>query len=219
MDFAVARRHMVDSQILPNRVTDTRVIAAMSDLPRESFVPDAWKSLAYIDEAVPVGNGRHLMEPMAVARLMQTAEPRAGDIALVIGSATGYTAAILARIVDTVVVVEDDSGLIQQASSTLSGLGVDNVAIMEGALENGYPDQAPYDLIVFDGSVEQVPDGIKRQLAEGGRLVAVVGGQGRGLLGRAVVMTRFHGAISERTAFEVGTPPLPGFTAKQGFSF
>ena len=219
MDFAVARRHMVDSQILPNRVTDTRVIAAMSDLPRESFVPEPRKSLAYVDEAVPVGNGRHLMEPMAVGRLMQIAEPHPDDVALLIGSATGYTAAILAQIVSTVVVIESDTDLAQQASATLSELGIDNVAVMEGPLEVGYPKQAPYDLIVFDGSVAQVPDSIKKQLAEGGRLVAIVGGQTRGMLGSAVVMTNFHGAISERAVFEVGTPALPGFAATTGFSF
>lgn len=219
MDYAKARRHMVDSQILPNRVTDPRIIATMESLPRESFVPDERKGLAYVDEAIPVGNGRHLMEPMIVARLLQTAEPNEDDVALVVGSATGYTAAVLAKMTSTVVVVESDAELAAQASSTLSELGIDNVAVMEGVLSEGYPKQAPYDLIIFDGSVAEVPESIQAQLAEGGRLVAVVGGQDHGLLGSAVVMSNFHGALSERAVFEVGTPPLPGFAQSQAFSF
>ena len=143
MDYAKARRHMVDSQILPNRVTDPRIIAAMESLPREAFVPEDRKGVAYVDEAIPVGNGRHLMEPMVVARLLQTAEPNEDDVALVVGSATGYTAAVLAKMISAVVVVESDAGLVAQASSTLSELGIDNVAVMEGALSEGYPKQAP----------------------------------------------------------------------------
>lgn len=219
MDYAKARRHMVDSQILPNRVTDTRIIEAMESLPRESFVPDDRKGVAYVDEAIPVGNGRHLMEPMVVARLLQTAEPNDDDVALVIGSSTGYTAAVLAKMTSTVVVVESDPDLAAQASATLSELGIDNVAVMEGALSEGYPKQAPYDLIIFDGSVAQVPQSIQEQLAEGGRLVAVVGGQSQGLLGSAVVMGNFHGAVSGRAVFEAGTPPLPGFSSDQAFAF
>ncbi len=219
MDYAKARRHMVDSQILPNRVTDPRIIEAMENLPRESFVPDERKGVAYVDEAIPVGNGRHLMEPMIVARLLQTAEPNDDDVALVVGSSTGYTAAVLAKMTSAVVVVESDPDLAAQASATLSDLGIDNVAVMDGLLSDGYPKQAPYDLIIFDGSVAQVPDSIRQQLAEGGRLVAVVGGQGQGLMGSAVVMSNFHGALSERAVFEVGTPPLPGFEQAQVFSF
>ncbi|MBT3558303.1 MAG: protein-L-isoaspartate O-methyltransferase [Rhodospirillales bacterium] len=219
MDYAKARRHMVDSQILPNRVTDPRIIAAMESLPREAFVPEDRKGVAYVDEAIPVGNGRHLMEPMVVARLLQTAEPNEDDVALVVGSATGYTAAVLAKMISAVVVVESDAGLVAQASSTLSELGIDNVAVMEGALSEGYPKQAPYDLIIFDGAVAEVPQSIQDQLAEGGRLVAVVGGLSHGMLGSAVVMSNFHGAVSARAVFEAGTPPLPGFTADQAFSF
>ena len=219
MDYAKARRHMVDSQILPNRVTDPRIIAAMESLPREAFVPEDRKGVAYVDEAIPVGNGRHLMEPMVVARLLQTAEPNEDDVALVVGSATGYTAAVLAKMISAVVVVESDAGLVAQASSTLSELGIDNVAVMEGALSEGYPKQAPYDLIIFDGAVAEVPQSIQDQLAEGGRLVAVVGGLSHGMLGSAVVMSNFHGAVSARAVFEAGTPPLPGFTEDQAFSF
>jgi protein-L-isoaspartate(D-aspartate) O-methyltransferase len=219
MDYAQARRHMVDSQILPNKVTDPRIIDAMENLPRESFVPEDRKGVAYVDEAIPVGNGRHLMEPMIVARLLQIAEPGEDDVALVVGSSTGYTAAVLAKMTSTVVVVESDAELVAEASSTLSELGIDNVAVMEGPLSEGYPKQAPYDLIIFDGAVAEVPQSIQAQLAEGGRLVAVVGGLSQGMLGSVVVMSNFHGALSARAVFEAGTPPLPGFTGEQAFSF
>lgn len=218
MDFALARRHMVDSQILPNRVTNPVLVAAMNDTPRETFVPEVRRSLAYCDEAVEVAPGRFLMEPMIVGRLLQTVEASATDVALVIGAATGYLAAILSRLVDTVVVVEDDSTLVSQASGTFSRLAIDNAVVMEAPMTEGFPKQAPYDVIVFDGSVVDVPPGVANQLAEGGRLIAVIGG-GHGFTGRAMLTTRFHGALSSRHAFDAGTPALPGFERPPAFSF
>ncbi len=219
MDYATARRHMVDSQILPNKVTDPRIIKAMSVLPRESFVPEARRGVAYVDEALAVGNGRYLMEPMNVARLIQMAEPHADDLALVVGCATGYTAAVLAAMTSTVVVVESDAELAAKASDTLAALDIDNVVVMEGDLATGYPKQAPYNLIIFDGAVPEVPTSICDQLAEGGRLIAIIGNGEEGMLGRAVQISRFHGTISQQSVFETGTPMLPGFIQTDAFSF
>lgn len=219
MDYAAARRHMVDSQILPNKVTDPRVIDAMASLPRESFVPENRRSISYVDEALSIGDSRYLMEPMIVARLLQHAEPGEDDLALIVGCATGYTAAVLAGMISTAVVVESDSAMAAQASETLSELGIDNVAVMEGPLAEGYPKQGPYDLIVFDGAVPDVPQTIIDQLAEGGRLVAVVGGGDERNMGRVVVMTRFRGVVSSMDVFQAGTPMLPGFEQASGFSF
>ena len=219
MDYAAARRHMVDSQILPNKVTDPRIIDAMSKLPRESFVPEPRQGTSYVDEAVSVGDSRFLMEPMVTARLLQHAEPREDALALIVGCATGYTAAVLAGMISTAVVVESNTAMAEQASRTLSDLGIDNVAVMEGPLAEGYPKQAPYDLIVFDGAVPEVPQTIIDQLAEGGRLVAVVGGQNSRTMGNVIVMTRFHGAVSSTDVFQAGTPMLPGFEQSSGFSF
>lgn len=219
MDYAAARRHMVDSQILPNKVTDPRVIDAMSNLPRESFVPENRRSISYVDEALSIGDSRYLMEPMIVGRLLQHAEPGEDDLALIVGCGTGYTAAVLAGMISTAVVVESDSAMAAQASQTLADLGIDNVAVMEGPLADGYPKQGPYNLIVFDGAVPDVPRAIIDQLAEGGRLVAVVGGGDDRNMGRVVVMTRFHGVVSSTDAFQAGTPMLPGFEQAAGFSF
>ena len=153
MDFAAARRNMVDCQILPNRVTDQRLIEALGTVPREAFVTTKFKGVAYVDEAIPLSGGRYLMEPLVTARLIQAAEPKAQDLALVIGCGTGYGAAVLSHLAGTVVAVESDGGLAKEANQILSGLGMDTVAVMEGHLEKGYRKQAPYDVIFFNGAV------------------------------------------------------------------
>ena len=216
MDYAIARHNMVESQIRPNKVTDERLISAMASLPREVFVPKEFQSVAYVDEAIPLGDGRYLMEPLITARLIQAAQPAPGDVALTIGCGTGYGAAVLSHMVSTVVAVECDGGLAQQATQTLTDLGIDNVAVIHDPLEDGYADQAPYDVIFFDGAVAEIPDVISSQLAEGGRLVAVVAGDG---VGDARLVTRHQGELSSRPVFDTGTPSLPGFEGKATFVF
>lgn len=219
MDYAVARRHMIDSQILPNKVTDPAIIDALATVPRELFVPEERRTLAYCDEAIGVGAERYLMEPMIVGRLLQSTEVTDTDLALCVGAGTGYLPAVLSRVVETVVVAEPDSALRDTAAANLGELGIDNVAIMEGSLQEGYPEQAPYDVILFDGAVPSVPTAIAQQLGEGGRLAVIVGGEQPGQLGRAMITTRFHGALSTRHLFDAGTPMLPGFEAPPSFRF
>jgi len=219
MDFALARRHMVDSQVLPNKVTDTTLIDALATVPREIFLPERRQSFAYCDEAIEIDNGRYLMEPMIVGRMLQTAGVSADDLALCVGAGTGYLPAILAHVAETVVVVEPDKALADTAARNLSELGIDNVAIMEGRLADGYPEQAPYDVIVFDGGVPTVPHAIGEQLGDGGRMVVVVGGAEPGHPGRVMLTTRFHGALSSRQVFDAGTPLLPGFETPTSFRF
>ena len=216
MDFAAARENMVDCQILPNRVTDKRLIGALSAIPREAFVPTEFKGVAYVDEAIPLSGGRYLMEPLITARLIQAAEPKTQDLALVVGCGTGYGAAVLSYLAGTVVAVESDGGLAKEANQILSGLGIDTVAVIEGHLENGYRKQAPYDVIFFDGAVADVPEAISSQLAEDGRLVAVISEDG---VGKAMLMTRHHDQLSSREVFDAGTPPLPGFEPSESFVF
>ena len=216
MNFAAARYNMVESQIRPNRVTDEKLIAAFAKIPREEFVPRQLRGVAYVDEAVSLGEGRHLMEPMVLARLIQTAAPVAGDLALVVGCGTGYGAAILSHLVGAVVALEHDPGLAQQATQTLGTLGIDTVAVIAGALDKGCPDQAPFDVILFDGAVPEIPETIASQLAEGGRLVAVVAGS---RIGKATLVTRRRGVLTSREVFDAGTPILPGFQRKSAFVF
>ena len=216
MDFAAARQNMVDCQIMPNRVDDQRIVEALLKIPREKFVPDNLTGIAYVDEIVPLGGQRYVMEAMVVARLLQTAALNSEDVALSIGCGTGYATAVLAQIVDTVVAVEPDKGLAQKANENLAAIGLDNVAVVEGKLEDGNIEQGPYNVIFFDGAVQTVPKAICDQLAEGGRLVAIVAGE---RVGTAYLYSRFGGVISKREVFDAGTPLLPGFWKQKSFVF
>lgn len=208
---------MVESQIRTNKVTDLRIITAFEALPRELFVDEAKRGFAYIDEDLEVAPGRYLMEPMVLARLLQAAGPRDGDIVLDIGCATGYSTAILAQLAETVVGVESDRELRAEANRTLNALDVDNAVVVEGALGAGYQKQAPYDVIVFQGAVSAVPDAVKRQLTDGGRLVAVVCDAAG--IGRGTVIQRSGENFSARILFDAATPLLPGLAREVGFVF
>jgi protein-L-isoaspartate(D-aspartate) O-methyltransferase len=217
MDYAAARLNMVESQVRPNRVTDPRIVMAMLELPREKFLPNALRGIAYVDEDVPIGNGRYLTEPMVLARLLQTAAIEAEDTVLEIGTATGYGAAVLSRLAGKVVALESDPSLVKTATATLSELGVKNVVVVEGPLAQGYPKHAPYNAIIFSGGVEYVPQAVVDQLAEGGRLLAVVAPPGEA--GRATLTSRIGGAVSTRVIFDAASPVLPGLTRDKGFVF
>lgn len=185
-DFSELRVKMVDGQVRTTDVTSAPLLEAMLTVPREVFVGDRQRDLAYIDEDIRIGDGtggaRYLMEASPLAKLMQLAEINATDSALDVGCGTGYASAILSRLARSVVALESDSALAQTAASTLSGLGCGNVTVVEGALAQGHAAKAPYDVIFIGGSVEKVPAPLLDQLAEGGRLVAV---EGRGNSGVA----------------------------------
>ncbi len=217
MDFAAARHNMVESQIRTNRVTDPGVIAAMGDVPRERFLPKHLQGVAYVDEDIPIGPGRYLMEPMVLARLLQEAAIQPGELVLNIGAGVGYDAAVMARFATTVVGLESDGALAKTAGRTLSELGVDNVAIVEGPLELGFPKQAPYDVIVFSGAVERVPPEIPQQLAPNGRLLMVI--EPPGEPGRATLISRRGDVLSRRILFDAAVRTLPGFERERGFVF
>jgi protein-L-isoaspartate(D-aspartate) O-methyltransferase len=211
--LATARSNMVDGQIRPSKVTDVAIVDAFRDVPREAFAPSRFHAVAYVDEALPFGGGRHLMEPVVLARLLQAAQPRPDDRALIVGGGTGYSAAILARLVGTVIVVEDDATLLTQARAQLAGLR--NVTVRQGALVDGAADAAPFDVILIDGAVERIPAALDAQLAESGRLVTVR--RESGTLGRAILRERDAGALSSLVLFDAGTPLLPGFEQAQEF--
>lgn len=216
MDFAAARRNMIDSQLRPNKVTDQAVLDALAGVPRELFVPEALRGVAYVDEDIPLGNCRFLMEPMILARLLQMAAIRSSDSVLVVGAGIGYSAAVAGRLAQRVVAVEADHALAARAAALLKALGVANAAVVEGHPADGAPRWAPFEVILFDGSVGVVPPAIADQLAEGGRLVAVVT---EAAVGRALLMTRAAGVLSRRVAFDAAVPPLPGFEAAPAFVF
>jgi protein-L-isoaspartate(D-aspartate) O-methyltransferase len=216
-DFTIARRNMVGSQLRTNKVNSEAVLEAFESVPRELFLPEKLRGVAYLDEDIVLGSGRCMMEPRVLARLLQAARPEPSDIALDVGCGSGYAAAILARIVATVVAVESNDAAVETAASALSGLGLDNAVVVKGDITQGYPGQAPYNVILIGGTVSQVPAVIRDQLAEGGRLVAVVRGEDG--IGRATLIERRGGLTSPRILFDAAVPPLPEFEPAPGFAF
>ena len=217
-DFALARRNMVEGQLRPNRVNDAGLLAVLGELPRERFLPDGLRSVAYADDDVPLGNGRFMMEPMVLARLIQFLQPQAGDKAMVLAAGLGYGAAILARLVQSVVAVEADAGLAEGARQVLRDLGVTGVQQVVGEAEQGAAAAGPYDIILIEGAVHEVPKAIADQLAEGGRLATVVADPS-GALGVAHLFVKQGGVVSGRPLFDAGTPPVPGFARPARFTF
>lgn len=221
-DFTAARMKMVDNQLRTQSVTDHEVLAAMGAVPRERFLPPAGRNLAYIDSdlaikaAAPGAPARYMMEPGPLARLAQLAEIGKGDVVLVVGCGTGYSAAVLARLAGSIVALEQDAELAARSSEVLADLGVDNVAVVTGPLEAGYPSEAPYDVIFFDGSVQVVPTTLLDQLRDGGRAVAVVGD---GRSAAATLFRRSGNDLGSRVAFDADVQPLPGFRKPRAFVF
>jgi protein-L-isoaspartate(D-aspartate) O-methyltransferase len=218
-DFTLARRNMIDGQLRPNRVNNTQLLAVVADLPRERFLPPGLRAVAYADEDVPLGNGRYLVEPMVLARLIQTLQPQPEDKALVVASGAGYGTALLARLVKSVVAVEADAGLAGSAEQTIRDLGIANVRHVSGRMEDGHAAEGPYDVILIEGAVQHVPATIVAQLAEGGRLGTVIAAASAGVLGVAHLMVKEGGVASGRPIFDAGTPALPGFATPPRFTF
>jgi len=217
MDFAAARFNMVENQIRTNHVADDRVVRALASTPRELFLPRRMRGYAYADEDLPLGRGRVMIEPLVMARLLQTAAVGSGDVVLAIGDATGWGSAVLSKLASTVVSLECDPELATAAAATLSERDVDNVAVVTGPLSIGYPAQAPYDVILFLGAVAEIPEEIIAQLADGGRLVAVVARGTGGGVGTRV--TRTEDVFGRDTPFDAATPFLPGLEPKPVFRF
>jgi len=206
---------MVESQIKTVKVNDESIIDALLMTPREIFVPEHLRSIAYVDEDLRIKGDRYVTEPMVLARLLQAAEVQVSDAVLVVGCTTGYAVALLARLVDTVVGLEDDAELVAHADKALSDLGIDNGVVVQGNLADGYPKQAPYDVIVIEGCCGEVPAGMTDQLAEGGRLVTVVDDRG---VGKATLMRRgTGGALGRRILFDANVPPLRSFAREPEF--
>ncbi len=217
-DFALARRNMVEGQLRPNRVNDAGLLAALGELPRERFLPAALRSVAYADDDVPLGNGRFMMEPMVLARLIQVLQPQGDGKAMVVAAGRGYGAAILARLAKSVVAVEADAGLAEGARQVLADLGVTGVQQVAGEAAHGAAALGPYDIVLIEGAVHEVPKAIADQLAEGGRLATVVADPS-GALGVAHLFVKQGGVVSGRPLFDAGTPPLPGFARPERFTF
>jgi protein-L-isoaspartate(D-aspartate) O-methyltransferase len=216
-EFGAARAHMIESQLRPNKVMDGRVLGAFAEIRREFFVPEHLRAVAYIDEDLPIGGGRYLMEPMVVARLLQAAMIERTDTILIIGAGTGYEAAVAAMLARSVIALEDNPELARRARAALVDHSIASVSVVEEPLSQGYRPRAPYDVILFCGAVVEVPSEIDSQLAEGGRLLATV--KSASGIGRATLRTRTGGVLAQRVLFDAATPLLPGFSPKPAFVF
>jgi protein-L-isoaspartate(D-aspartate) O-methyltransferase len=208
-DFAAARLAMVESQLRPEGVVDPAVTKAMGSVPREAFVAEAARSIAYADRSVPLGEGRFLTAPSALGQLLTQMMPERGQRALVIGAGSGYSAAVLAKMGLEVVAVESSSELAGQARQA-------GVEIVEAPLEGGNPKGGSYDQILIDGAVEAIPDAIVAQLADGGRLGTALIDRG---ITRLVVGRKAGTAFGYLTIGDAGVPVLPGFSRPKEFSF
>jgi protein-L-isoaspartate(D-aspartate) O-methyltransferase len=215
-DFATARRHMVDGQVRTADVTDLRILAAMLEIPRERFLPAASAGLAYLDLDLPVGKdgSRRLLKPMVLAKLIHAADIAPGDRVLDIGCASGYGAAVLARVAGQVTALEQDADLAQAARTVLAGQP--NVRVVSGALPAGWPQGSPYNVIVLEGATEIPPEVFLSQLTEGGRLVCILGG---GPGAKAMLYRRSGDGLGGRPIFDATAAVLPGFAKAPVFAF
>ncbi len=216
MNFADARVNMVKSQLRPVRITDPGVLEAMIEAPREAFVPEDKQGVAYADDHLSIGAGRYMLSPLATAQLLQAARVREDDAVMVVGCGSGYSAALLSRMAGAVVAVEEDAGLASKAETLLTEQEASNVIVVRAALTEGHPEQAPYDVIVIDGAVTEVAPALLDQLADGGRLVAILSD---GTTGRVALMNKVGGAVGRREIFDINVPTLSGFEAQPSFVF
>ena len=216
MDFARARDFMVESQVRPSDVTDPRIMNAMRRLPRERFVPAAKRTIAYGDLEVEVAPGRVLLRARDLAKLIQNLAPRADERALEIAGATGYGAAVLASCCKEVITLDPNPDLSFAAQAALESVGVTNAKAVSTAAVDGWGDEAPYDVILLNGSAEFVPDAWLKQLAPGGRLGVIVR---QGAAGSARIYTRPDDATGYLVAFDAAPPVVPGLAKPPSFAF
>jgi protein-L-isoaspartate(D-aspartate) O-methyltransferase len=215
-DSAAARRMMVDGQVRTADVTNLDLIAAMLAVPRERFVPSSLAEQAYVDSDIAIAEGRALLKPMVLAKLIHAARVRSDDHVLDVGCGTGYSSAVLARLAASVIALEEDAALARQAKEALAATGAAGVTVVIGPLLEGWPAAAPYDLILLNGATEIAPEALGRQLKPSGRLAGIFG---RGPAGKGTIYRLVEGRLVGRPLFDAAAPLLPGFAAPPAFVF
>ncbi len=214
-DSQALRRMMVDTQVRPSDVTRFPIIEAMLTVPRERFVPDALRAAAYAEIPVDLGAGRAMFEPRTLAKILDAVAIEAGELVLVLGAGLGYSAAVIARMAEFVVALEEDEELAAEAETRLGAAGIDNVAVISGTLAEGDARHGPYDVIFVEGAVQQIPPQILQQIKDGGRIVAIFEGDN---LGTVRIGRRAGEVIDWRSVFDATAALLPGFAAAPAFA-
>jgi len=214
-DYETLRTMMVDTQVRPSDVTKFPVIDAMLSVPREDYVPDDKRDTAYIDDNVDLGGGRVMLEPRTMGKMLDTLDIQPNEVVMDLGCGLGYSTALLARLAEFVVAVEEDEDRVAEAQANLSSHDVDNAAVVQGSLTAGAPKQGPYDVIVLQGAAEHVPEPLIDQLKDGGRMAVLFSD---GALGTMRIGYKLDGAITWRMAFNAGAPVVPGFERHQAFT-
>ena len=214
-EFANRRVMMVDTQVRPSDVTKFPIIDAMLTVPREAYVPGEKREAAYVGENLDIGGGRVVLEARTLAKMLDALDIQPTEMVLDLGCGLGYSAAVIARLADAVVAVEEDPALAAEEQRLLSVEGVDNAAVVTGPLAAGAPKHAPYDVITLQGGVDMVPDALLEQLKDGGRIAALFMDDG---VGTAKVGYKIDGKMTWRALFNAAAPVLDGFARPQGFT-
>lgn len=213
-NFTARREMMVNTQIRPSDVTKFPILDAMLKIPRENFVPRDKREVAYIGENIALGGDRVIIDPRTLAKLLDSLDVIQNELVLDIASGLGYSSAILSRLAEAVVSLEDDSVRVSEIEETIQDMGLDNICVHEGILHEGAPQHGPYDVIIIQGAVEKIPIQVKKQLKEGGRIAAIFTD---GRLGEARVGYKIDGQLTWRFAFNAGAPILEGFRKERAF--
>ncbi|MGJ8623960.1 MAG: protein-L-isoaspartate O-methyltransferase family protein [Yoonia sp.] len=214
-DYTSRRTMMVDTQVRPSDVTKFPIIDAMLSVPRETYVPDNKREAAYVGENLVLDEGRVMLEPRTLAKMLDALDVQPSHVALDIGCGLGYSTAILAHLCEFVVAVEDDESRAEDAQRLLSENGIDNAAVMTGDLAEGSPKSGPYDIIMVQGAVEQVPEALLAQLREGGRIACIFA---EGQLGVVRLGHKIDGVVNWRFSFNASAPVLTGFRKSSAFA-
>lgn len=214
-DYALRRQMMVDTQVRPSDVTKFPIIDAMLSVPREVFVPVSAREAAYAGEHIPLAEGRVVLDPRILAKMLDALEFQGDELVLDIGGGLGYSAALMSRMAQAVVLLEENIDLAEEAQTQLSEIGADNVVVQQGELAHGDTEHGPYDVIILQGGVEELPEAIAEQLKEDGRIACLFM---EGALGAVRIGRKIDGKISWRFSFNAGAPVLPGFARQEEFS-
>ena len=216
IDFEVAREAMVECQVLPGGVRDNKLCRVLKSIPREVYVPEKYKNLAYMDKNIPLTGGREVLNPLVLSMLVELASIQPGDLVLDIGCGLGYSTAVLAALAGTVVALESDPAFVESANTVLQNQNIDNAVVVEGNHAEGQPKQGPFNVIFIGGMVDEVPHSLLEQLDENGRLVCVSIYDNAS---RGIIISRHGDSFSVNAALDVTAPKMLGFEKEEQFSF